>query len=131
MRKVDDVSKGYKWVIHPDFPPLLAAFMVLSMGIAVAAEQKGKNLKLTELEQTKLQLVTEREKNNAAQAALIRNAYTENQAKGQELEKEADSLHDDICKAHGITPAHCVISADGTEVQEVVPGAPSPSPGKK
>lgn len=71
---------------------------------------------LTELERTRLELALEKQKTNAAQAALIRNAYEANQAQGQKLQDDAKALSDSICTAHGLAPADCEYSKDGLTV---------------
>jgi len=115
------------WLI---FLASLVIVGVSSWPTPLYAQTLPPSTKLTELEQTKLQLVAEKQKTNAMTADMIRQAFDKIRQEAQNLQKESQALHDSICEAHGIPPASCVVSPDGTSLSrkaEPPPKAEVPS----
>ena len=134
-------SKTIQWIFH-NIVLLLLVTIIEVVAVAIIAvllyvyaptlfgqdPPKAQSLILTELERTKAQLIVEKQKSNSKTAALIHNAYDQNQAEGKALAEEATALHDQICQAHGLDPANCDFSADGLAVK---PKNLSPAPAAK
>jgi hypothetical protein len=78
---------------------------------------------LSELEHTKLQLIQEKLKTQAANAALIRASYENNQQEGRQLVTEETLLLDQICRAHQLEPHNCQLAQDGNHVTTKTPPA--------
>lgn len=93
-----------------------ALLVIIGTAAVFCTAQAPDSGRLSELERTKLELAGEKQKTNSAQAALIRNAYEQNQAAGQQLQNDAKTLSDSICTAHGVDPAECEYSKDGLSV---------------
>ena len=71
---------------------------------------------LSEIERLRLDKVSERQKTNQAQAALLDELHRENLEAAKGLEGEYNKLLADTCRAHDLDPTNCVLLPDGSAI---------------
>lgn len=106
---------------------VLSLILMVGMALKAQAPKTSDSLSLSELEKTKLQLVQEKQKSNAAQAALIRQAFTQNQEEGRKLVEQEQQLIQQVCGSHGLSAEECSLGPDdSTLIRRTAPKPPAP-----
>ena len=93
-------------------------FLVVVLMVGVTLWAQGTKQPLTDAEKMQVELAVQKERTNAAEAQAIRTAYELNQVNGEKLRQASEMVHDRICKAHGLAPATCHLTPDGSALFE-------------